>query len=104
MMMMMMMMMRAAVPGVSASEASRKDRRWFQLHSVRHGRHPAMAQAQLSFAACDADLRRQLYRQPLLDLQEPSTEGECTDHFLQLGLVINTHGMKAWYESMDRPF
>lgn len=53
-------------------------RRWFQLHAVSHGDRPAMGQAQLSFAACDADRRRQLYRQPLLDLQEPSTEGADT--------------------------
>ena len=66
----------AAELGVPAERASMHGQRWFQLQSGKDsGGHGPMGEVRLSFAACDADGRRQLYRQPLLDLQEPSTQG-----------------------------
>lgn len=48
--------------------------RWFQLQRWGRDGEPLGA-LRLSFAACDADARRQLYRQPLVDLQEATTQG-----------------------------
>jgi len=61
-------------PGVAASEGSMQGLRWFQLQRWGRDGEPLGA-LRLSFAACDADARRQLYRQPLVDLQEATTQG-----------------------------
>lgn len=59
-------------PGLEAAEISSKGKLSFEMH--QQGKQGAMCAAvRLGLDAVDADDRRQLYRQPLFDLQEPSS-------------------------------